>query len=109
MRLTAAGLVLVEEEARGLEDRAVAEAAEAFDAALVGHPGGGGAAVRDRAQAVGLRVLERVAEPREVVGEAAWARGRAPGCQGSSACRRSGTPRGRTSATDSAPSQLGLT
>ena len=69
MRLTAVGLVLVEEEARGLEDRAVAEAAEAFDAARVGHPG---AAVSDRVQAVRLRVLERVAEPREVVGEAAW-------------------------------------
>jgi hypothetical protein len=67
----AGGCVLDELEARGLEDSAVAEAAEALDAGLVGHPRDHDAAIAQRLQTMGLRLVDRAAEPREVVGEAA--------------------------------------
>jgi hypothetical protein len=107
-RSARAGLVLEEQEAGGLEDRAVAQPAEPFDAALVRHPGHDDAVIGERLQSVRLGVRERAAEPREVVGEAARAVGPAA-LPWVVAVRRSGTPVGLTRATESAPSQLGVT
>src|SRR4051794_41251177 len=70
----AGGVGLVQEEAGGGEHAALVQAAQARDELGVGRlPRRDGRGVVERAQAVLLRLVHRVAEPREVVGDAARA------------------------------------
>ena len=88
------GFVFEEAEAGGLEDGAVAEAAQPFDRVVVGHPRRDRPPVGKRVQAVRLGVAEGYAQPREVVGDATRARAWPRCCHGSWPCRRSGSPVG---------------
>ena len=69
------GFVFEEAEAGGLEDGAVAEPAQPFDGVVGGHPGRNRPSVGKRVQAVRLGVAEGHAQPREIVGDTARARG----------------------------------
>ena len=101
-------LGLVQQEAGRVEDVAVAQALQARGALGLGIPGGDRGGVRQRLEPVGLRLVERLAQPREVVGDPARARGvRLRASRGPRRRRRSGTPGGRVRATPRAASQSG--
>ena len=72
----------MQQEAGGVEHLALAQPVQALGARGVGLPRGDGRGVAERAQAVGLRLVERLPQPREVVRDAPrpWGLGvRAPG------------------------------
>ena len=62
----------MQQEARGVEDPAVAQPAQPADHRVRRAPRGDGRGVVERVQVVELGLVDGVAEPRQVVGDAAW-------------------------------------